>query len=357
MNSLFTCSWQINVSPINEQTWVDDVSTILTEAAEEQTEIDLGDETTKSPGKRGKKADPRYARLMGLGSVRELAGTMTPRYFATKVIRQLEADYPDKKIEDITDEELLQAMNLISNLSRKLVMKPEIKFSAQKTEDIPKAKDKVKKGKDAFETLAMNLDAGVELKFKEDTPSGLGVYTAEKDGLNYRIALREFDGKPIKVKDITKDNIASLVVTEPSSKQTIEAPTVGDIEAPKIERDKPVVDYPAEGDGDFSGPDPEDLATGKDYEMDEDEDEEDMDDDQDMTDDEDPDDELDMSDDVDTDELDMSDEDCEGMNVPMKPTIIIIKRSPQSLHREMMQNIIQDKQNRMRHERRNTLGY
>ena len=89
MNSLFTCSWQKNIQPVNEQTWVDAVSKLLTEAAEDQSEMDLGDAPmSKTPGKRGKPADPRYARLMGLGSVRELAGTMTPRYFATKVIRQ-----------------------------------------------------------------------------------------------------------------------------------------------------------------------------------------------------------------------------------------------------------------------------
>lgn len=326
MNSLFTCSWQKNVSPINEQTWVDEVSSLLSEATEDQGEMDLGDASAKEPGKRGKKADPRYARLMGLGSVRELAGTMTPRYFATKVIRQLEADHPGKKIEDITDEELLSAMNLVSNLSRKLATRPDIKLTTQKKEDMPTAQEKVKKGKDAFETMTLNLDPGTKLEFQEDTPSGLGLYTVEKDGLKYRVALKEFDGKPVKVSDIKKDNIASLVVTEPSSKQTVEAPTVGDIEAPKVQREKPVADYPAEGDGDFSGPDPEDLAVGKDYEMDEDEDAE--------------------------------DEDCEWMDTPMKPTIIIVhKKSPQAIQKEMLESIRNKKQNKFRYERKNTLGY
>ena len=44
MNRLFTCSWQKNVAPINEQSWVDSASSILNE---------------EGPGKRGKAADPR----------------------------------------------------------------------------------------------------------------------------------------------------------------------------------------------------------------------------------------------------------------------------------------------------------
>ena len=40
---------------------------------------------------RGKKiADPLRAKLMGMEDIRALKGTMTPRYFATKVIRFLQ---------------------------------------------------------------------------------------------------------------------------------------------------------------------------------------------------------------------------------------------------------------------------
>lgn len=317
MNSLYTCSWQKNVVPLTEEEFISKATLVINE---------------EGPGKKGKAADPRYARLMGLGSVRELAGTMTPRYFATKVIRQLEADHPGKAIDEISDEDLLSAMNLVSNLSRKLATRPDIKMTTQKREEMPKAEEKVKKGKDAFETLTLNLDPGTKLEFQEDTPSGLGVYTAEKDGLKYRVALKEFDGKPLKVSDLKKDNVASLVVTEPSSKQTVEAPTVGDIEAPKVQREKPVADFPAEGEGDFSGPDPEDIAVGKQYEMDEDEDAEDEDGD--------------------------SEEDCEGMDIPMKPTIIIVHRkSPQAIQKEMLEAIRIKKQGKFKHERKNTLGY
>lgn len=426
MNSLFTCSWQKNIQPVNEQTWVDAVSKLLTEAAEDQSEMDLGDTPmSKTPGKRGKPADPRYARLMGLGSVRELAGTMTPRYFATKVIRQLEAEHPDKKIEDITDEQLLQAMNLVSNLSRKLATKPEIKFSTQKIADEPKSEEKLKRGKDAFETLKLNLEPGTELKFQEDLPSGYGIYTGEKDGLKYRITLKEFDGKPMKVSEIAKDNIASLIVTDPKVKQRSDPFQVeGDIDLPGPSREKPIADFPSEGEGDFSGPelDPEDVyaTTEKEVEApkrtrkskasaekeDEKEDEGDADEKEPGAEDvsaaeadepeftatqaaekkknywerlkkENPelykkawakrsgaveDDDVEPEPEKveapeDTDE-DKEEEDNEDMDVLKNPTIIIVhKKSPQALQKEMMEQIRLKNQNKLRHERRNTLGY
>ena len=42
---------------------------------------------------RGKKiVDPIRAKLMGMEDIRDLKGTMTPRYFATKVIRFLQKE-------------------------------------------------------------------------------------------------------------------------------------------------------------------------------------------------------------------------------------------------------------------------
>jgi len=410
MNSLFTCSWQKNVTPINESAWVNDASSLLNEAG---------------PGKRGKAADPRYARLMGLGSVRELAGTMTPRYFATKVIRQLEADHPGKPIDEISDDDLLQAMNLVSNLSRKLAVRPDIKMTTQKTADVPKAEERVKKGKDAFETLNLNLDPDEELEFDEDLPSGYGVYTGEKDGLKYRVTVKEFDGKPMKVKDLAKDNLASLIVTDPKVKQRSDPAQVeGDIDLPGIPREKPVLDFPAEGEGDFSGPDPEDVystAMGeeeapkrtrksratktedeKETETDTEEKEPGAEDvsaaeadepeftatqaaerkkgywerlkekDPELykkawakrmgaTEDDDFEPEPEKVEapenaDADTEDEDYEEE-CEGMDIPMKPTIIIVKKSPQALQREMLEQQRLKKQNKFKHERRNMLGY
>lgn len=411
MNRLFTCSWQKNVAPINEQSWVDSASSILNE---------------EGPGKRGKAADPRYARLMGLGSVRELAGTMTPRYFATKVIRQLEADHPGKAIDEISDDDLLQAMNLVSNLSRKLATRPDIKMTTQKTADVPKAEERVKKGKDAFETLNLNLDPGADLKFQEDLPSGYGVYTGEKDGLKYRLTLKEFDGKPMKVSEIKKDNLASLIVTDPKVTQRVEPPqTDEDINLPGPTREKPVADFPAEGEGDFTGPDPEDVYGSSEGEVEapkrkrksrttsETEDEKETESDTEekepgaedvsaaekdepeftasqaaekkkgywerlkekdpelykkawakrmgATEDDDfePEPEkVEAPADADADKKDEDyEEECETMDIPMKPTIIIVKKSPQAIQREMLEQIRQKKQNKFKYERKNTLGY
>ena len=47
---------------------------------------------------RGKKiSDPLRAKLMGMEDIRNLKGTMTPRYFATKVMRYLTKEFPDKE--------------------------------------------------------------------------------------------------------------------------------------------------------------------------------------------------------------------------------------------------------------------
>jgi len=46
------------------------------------------------------------------------------------------------------------------------------------------------------------------------------------------------------------------------------------------------------------------------------------------------------------------------MDVLKNPTIIIVhKKSPQALQKEMMEQIRLKNQNKLRHERRNTLGY
>lgn len=330
MNSLFTCSWQKNVNPINEQTWIEIASQILTEAAGEGgAEAPAGEADAKTPGKRGKPADPRYARMMGMQSVKELAGTMTPRYFATKVLRQLEQDYPDKKIEDITDDEIQSAMNLVANISRKLATRSDIKLSTAKASDMPKAEEKLKKGKTGFETLNLNLTPDTDLTFEDESPMGHGIYTTVKDGLKYRVAVKNASGKPMKLSQLTPDSVASVVVVEPAKKEMVSAPTVGDLEAPKVPREKPVADFPAEGEGDFSGPDPEDLARGKAYEMDEDDDE-------------------------DEDKKKKKEEDCEWAS---NPETVVVKKSPKAINKMMKEAYNKKLQNRFNHERRNTLGY
>ena len=103
MNSLYTCSWGKNVAPLYNEDWAASVFDIITEAK----------------GKRGKEAAPGYARLMSLKDIKNLAGTMTPRYFATKVLKQLSQDHPEVDNKDITEDDLLSAMNLVAQLSRK----------------------------------------------------------------------------------------------------------------------------------------------------------------------------------------------------------------------------------------------
>lgn len=343
MNKLYSSSWVQNVQPLTEAHYVRAIVDVLNEAG---------------PGKKGKAADPRYARLMGIGSVKQLAGTMTPRYFATKVIRQLEADHPEKKIEDITDDELLKAMNLVANLSRKLSQKPtsELTFSTQKAEDQPKPEEKIKKGSNAFETVKMNLGDDAVLKFEEDTPLGYGVYTAEKDGMKFRVALKEFDGKPIKVSELAKDNVASLVVTEPKKKEKIEGPTMGDLEAPKVEREKPILDMPAEVDDsmDLKKKDSEALAYGDKEEFfsdDEDEESDTLEADE------------DLGDFPDLGEPDMdaeSDEECEDMEKPAmvkKVTVQYIKPSPQQVNRDVKAALMKRMRNNYMVDRKHGLGY
>ena len=346
MNSLFTCSWQKNITPLNEDTWVEIVCNILTEAADEGVP---DEQPSKIPGKRGKTAHPKYARMMGMQSVKDLAGTMTPRYFATKVLRQLENDYPGKSIEDISDTDIQSAMNVVANLSRNLNTRPDVQLTTAKASEQPTAQEKIKKGKTGFETLNLNLTPDTEFNFEQDSPLGHGIYTAMKDGLKYRVAVKDSSGQPLRLDQLTPDIVASVVVVEPSKKQVVTLPTIGDLEAPKVIQDKPVADYPAEGSGDFSDPDPEDLAVGKPYEIDEvDDDEEDKDDKEDKDDEEDYEDEED-------DKKKPSEEDSESIKKPEK--IVVIKKSPQAINAMMKEDRNNKMQSRFKNERRNTLGY
>jgi hypothetical protein len=369
MNSLFTSSWAKNVKPSAEALWDLQAKELLAEA------------------KKGRVGDPRYSKLMGMQSVKELKGTMTPRYFVTKVLKHLEQNHPDKKLEDLGDKDIESAMNLVANVSRKLVTNPDVKFSTAKAEDV---KEKLKKGKTGFETLNLNLDPETVFKFHEESPLGYEVYTVEKDGLKYRVTLKQSDGNPVKLSDITSDNVASVVVVQPSQTQTVSVPTLDDMESPKISQEKPVADFPPGDSGDFSGPDPEELAYGKD---DEDAEDEEMETEDGAESDElDDGDELDMSDDEDSDELDMSGEEdyedekddddsgyelnnpkhpkfasrfadkVDGDRLPGKSVInvkesIVIKKSPQSINKELRDGFRKKMQSRFSIERRNTTGF
>lgn len=322
---------------------------------------------------RGKKADPKYARLMGMKDVRGLAGTMTPRYFATKVLKQLEKDHPDKAIEDITDDQIQSAMNMVANLSRKLETRGDIKIGTEKLVDQPSAKQKLKKGETGFDTLNLNLEPETELTFQEETPMGHGLYTAVKDGLKYRVAVRNATGRPIKLKDLGKDAVVSVVVTEPSKMETISGPSVDDIEAPKYTREKPVADFPAEAGGDFSGPDPEEKVYGRKGEDEESQLEKGTKHEMEHTNDPEVAKQI-ASDHIKEDpkyydklakagidgEENYESEDCEyeSESEDMRPpVVVVIKKSPQQINRDLMDMIRNKKRHMFNMERRNTLGY
>ena len=252
MNSLYTCSWGKNVAPLYNEDWAASVFDIITEAK----------------GKRGKEAAPGYARLMSLKDIKNLAGTMTPRYFATKVLKQLSQDHPEVDIKDITEDDLLSAMNLVAQLSRKLQMRGDITLSTDKG-DASASPSQVQKGDTPFDTLNLNIDPEAMLTFDKETPAGYSTYIVNKNGLKYNVTLKVADGQPVKLKDLDKDNVASLQVTNPKQKETVSLPTAGDTDAPKIEREKLVADFPGGKEDDFSGPDPEDVAHGRKAEDDE----------------------------------------------------------------------------------------
>ena len=70
---------------------------------------------------RGKKiSDPLRAKLMGMQDIRNLKGTMTPRYFATKVIRYLQKQSPELDIESLSDDDNSYKLRLESELMEKV---------------------------------------------------------------------------------------------------------------------------------------------------------------------------------------------------------------------------------------------
>ena len=318
MNSLYTCSWGKNVAPLYNEDWAASVFDIITEAK----------------GKRGKEAAPGYARLMSLKDIKNLAGTMTPRYFATKVLKQLSQDHPEVDIKDITEDDLLSAMNLVAQLSRKLQMRGDITLSTDKG-DASASPSQVQKGDTPFDTLNLNIDPEAMLTFDKETPAGYSTYIVNKNGLKYNVTLKVADGQPVKLKDLDKDNVASLQVTNPKQKETVSLPTAGDTDAPKIEREKLVADFPGGKEDDFSGPDPEDVAHGRKAEDDE---------------------QMQPMSHVEDDESPDGDasDDCE---VHAQPMVITIRQSPQSINKHLRTAFRNKMQNRFTTERRNTFGY
>ena len=129
---------------LNKSIIVEDTSGYL-----ENLEYDLVEEA------RGKKiADPIRAKLMGMEDIRDLKGTMTPRYFATKVIRFLQKENPELDLENLSDEDIQNAINVVANVSKPLQARPDVKIT---TRERGAAKEGLKKGDTGFETLQLNL--------------------------------------------------------------------------------------------------------------------------------------------------------------------------------------------------------
>ena len=187
---------------------------------------------------RGKKiADPLRAKLMGMEDIRSLKGTMTPRYFATKVIRLLQKENPEMDIEDLTDEDIQKAINVVANVSKPLATRSDIKIT---TRERGAADAGLKRGDTGFETLQLNLGSDTVLKSEGEVGVN-DLYTVVKDGLKYRVTLNNFKGTKVNLDDITQGDVVSVVIVKPSETETVDK-FAGEIDLGQ--REKLVADYP-----------------------------------------------------------------------------------------------------------------
>ena len=187
---------------------------------------------------RGKKiADPLRAKLMGMEDIRALKGTMTPRYFATKVIRFLQKNYPELDISDLSDDDIQQAINVVAQVSKPLSQKPDVKITTRKRGS---AEGGLQRGDTGFETLKLNLGDNAVLKSEGEVGEN-DLYTVVKDGLKYRVTLNKFKGQKLNLDDISQDDVVSVVVVKPSEMETVDK-FAGEVELGQ--REKLVADYP-----------------------------------------------------------------------------------------------------------------
>ena len=194
---------------------------------------------------RGKKiVDPLRAKLMGMEDIRDLKGTMTPRYFATKVIRFLQKENPELDLENLSDDDIQNAINVVSNVSKPLASRPDVKIT---TRERGAAKEGLKKGDTGFETLQLNLGSDTTL----NSEGGVGendLYTVVSDGLKYRVTLNSFKGQKINLDDISQDDVVSVVIVKPSETEKVDK-FGGEIEMG--DREKLVADFPEGEEGKF----------------------------------------------------------------------------------------------------------
>tara|TARA_R110000744_G_scaffold353343_2_gene459677 strand:+ start:2070 stop:3326 length:1257 start_codon:yes stop_codon:yes gene_type:complete len=195
---------------------------------------------------RGKKiADPLRAKLMGMEDIRGLKGTMTPRYFATKVIKFLQRENPEQDIDDLSDDEIQNAINVVANVSKPLSTRPDVSITTRKRGS---ADAGLKKGDSGFETLQLNLGSDAVLDSQGEVGNN-DLYTTIKDGLKYRVTVNSFKGTKVSLDDIKQDDIVSVVIVKPSEMETVDK-FGGEIEMGQ--REKLVADFP-EGEEDDMG--------------------------------------------------------------------------------------------------------
>ena len=203
---------------------------------------------------RGKKiADPLRAKLMDMEDIRDLKGTMTPRYFATKVIRYLQKENPELDLENLTDDDIQNAINIIANVSKPLATRSDIKLT---TRGRGAAAQELRKGDTGFETLQLNLGNDSVLKSEGEVGEN-DLYTIIKDGLKYRVTLNSFKGTKITLDAINQSDVVSVVIVKPSEMETVDK-FGGEIELGQ--REKLVADYPEGEEDDILNPDLE-LST------------------------------------------------------------------------------------------------
>jgi hypothetical protein len=195
---------------------------------------------------RGKKiADPLRAKLMGMEDIRGLKGTMTPRYFATKVIRFLQSENPDLDIKDLSDDEIQNAINVVANVSKPLSTRSDVKIT---TRERGSADAGLKKGDSGFETLQLNLGSDAVLSSQGEVGEN-DLYTIVKDGLKYRVTLNNFKGTKVSLDDVDQDDLVSVVIVKPSEMETVDK-FGGEIEMGQ--REKLVADFPEGEEDDMS---------------------------------------------------------------------------------------------------------
>ena len=186
---------------------------------------------------RGKKiADPLRAKLMGMEDIRDLKGTMTPRYFATKVMRYLQRNHPDTDLADISNEVIQDAIKIVSITSKPLMgTGKEIT-----TREVGSAAKDLKRGDSGFETLFLNLDDDAQLSHDGDV-GGNELYSIESNGLKYRVTLNDFVGTKVNLNDISKGDVVSVVIVKPREYEAVDK-LADEIDLGK--REKLVADFP-----------------------------------------------------------------------------------------------------------------